>query len=397
MELEADICVVGAGIVGLGHALEARRRGLRVVLLERSDRAVGASVRNFGHAFVTAMAAGEPFEVALRTRELWLELAGRAGIHVLQAGSVIVARHEDELAVLAAVAASRDARLITPAEVRELAPVATDGVLGALHCPLDLRVNPREAVAGLAALLARDDAVELHWGACVDAIEPGLVRAGALNVRAPLIAVCPGPDFAALPSAVRPERAGLTLCKLQMLRVAPSRPLRLAPALLTGLSLLRYPAFSDRPEAAAVRARLERERPELVERGIHLIVTQLPDGDLILGDTHWYGDTPDPFRDERLDALVLAEARALLGDVEVRERWIGVYPTAPGDPFLIDCPLPGVAIAEVVAGVGMTTGLGLAARTLDVLGVTEGSGAGANPSPPGVPPQLAATRAGCEP
>jgi FAD dependent oxidoreductase TIGR03364 len=394
MEFEADICIVGAGIVGLGHALEARRRGLRVIVLDRSERAVGASVRNFGHAFVTAMADGEPFDVARRSRELWLELAEPAGIHVLRAGSVIVARHADELAVLAAVAADpeRGARMLTPAEAAAIAPIAADGVLGALHCPLDLRVNPREAVAGLAALLARDDAVELHWGACVDAIEPGLVRAGALTVRAPLIAVCPGPDYAALPASVRPHRQGLTLCKLQMLRVAAPDSWRCEPAVLTGLSLLRYPAFSERPEAAAVRARLERERPELVERGIHLIVTQLPDGDLILGDTHWYGDTPDPFRDERLDGLVLAEAAALLGNgtLDVRERWIGIYPTAPGDPFMIECPLPGVAVAEVVAGVGMTTGLGLAAKTLDLLGAPTPGSRPAGPHP------LAATRAGCE-
>ena len=45
--LESDVCVVGAGIVGLAHALEARARGLTVTVVERHERAVGASVRNF--------------------------------------------------------------------------------------------------------------------------------------------------------------------------------------------------------------------------------------------------------------------------------------------------------------------------------------------------------------
>jgi glycine/D-amino acid oxidase-like deaminating enzyme len=102
---------------------------------------------------------------------------------------------------------------------------------------------------------------------------------------------------------------------------------------------------------------------------MHLIVTQLPDGDLIAGDTHEYGDTVSPFADERLDELVLAEARRLLGveRLEVKERWHGVYPSAPGEPFAIEQPLPGVAVVEIVSGVGMTTALGLAARTLDAL------------------------------
>ena len=50
--------------------------------------------------------------------------------------------------------------------------------------------------------------------------------------------------------------------------------------------MIRYPAFTAQPAAVQVRERLLAERPELVEAGIHLLVAQLPDGDLIIGDTH---------------------------------------------------------------------------------------------------------------
>jgi hypothetical protein len=114
-----------------------------------------------------------------------------------------------------------------------------------------------------------------------------------------------------------------------------------------------------------------REKPDLVSNGIHLLVTQRPDGDLIVGDTHAYGDTLAPFDEERLYELLLEEARALLGsDLRVHERWQGIYPTITGpieDSFLVTAPLPGVRVVQNVAGIGMTLSFGQAPRVLDEL------------------------------
>ncbi|MBV8216993.1 MAG: FAD-dependent oxidoreductase, partial [Solirubrobacterales bacterium] len=182
--------------------------------------------------------------------------------------------------------------------------------------------------------------------------------------------------------------------------VSPPNGRRYAPALLTGLSLLRYPAFTSQPGFERVHNRIAEERPELVAAGIHLIVTQLGSGDLIIGDTHDYADTVSPFRQEALDELVLAEAKRLLGveRLDVRERWQGVYPSAPGDPFMVTEPLPGVWVVEVVSGVGMTTALGLAPRVL--AGITGGAATDApRESPAGAlraaPPPPAEARADC--
>ena len=366
--LEADVCIVGAGIVGLAHALEARARGLTVVVLERGEHAAGASVRNFGHVIVSGMAGGEQLAVALRARERWLDAGPRAGLTVHETGTLIVARSDAELEVLAGVAAEpeRGTRLLTVSELTALAPVDATGALGGLHAGLDLRVDPRRAVAALAALLAEDPGATVRFRAPVHELSTGLAQASGVEVRAELIIACPGPDHGWLAPALRPRRAGLTLCKLQMLRVAATAGRRYGPALLTGLSLLRYPGYSTKPGAEALRAALAADRPELLERGIHLIVTQLPDGDLLLGDTHEYGDTVSPFGEERLDELVLGEARRLLGgEPAVRQRWHGVYPTADGDPFLIEHPEEGIAVVEIVSGIGMTTALGLAPLTFD--------------------------------
>jgi FAD dependent oxidoreductase TIGR03364 len=376
--IDVDLCVVGAGILGLAHAHEGRRRGMRVALLERDRRAVGASVRNFGHAFVSALGDGEDLECALCARDCWLELGGRAGVPIWEAGTLVVARAEDELAVLEGAASNprRGARMVTAAQAGELAPIPTDGLLGAMHGTLDLRVDPRAAVAGLARLLEDDAGAHVEWGAPVQAVEPGEVHSARLTVRSPRIVICPGPDFAALATDSGNGLAGLTLCKLQMLRVAAPGDRVYAPALATGLSTIRYPAFTSQPDSERVRARLVAQRPDLIEAGIHLIMTQLSQGDLIVGDTHSYEDSPTPFGEERLDDLLLAEARMLLGvdALEVRERWIGIYPTRGGGHrtgsdghFVAVTPYEGVIVVEVTSGLGMTMALGHATAVLDRL------------------------------
>jgi FAD dependent oxidoreductase TIGR03364 len=236
---------------------------------------------------------------------------------------------------------------------------------------MDLRVNPRAAVAGLAVLLAEDPQAYLCWGAQVHEVEPGIVHADGLSVHAPAIVVCPGPDYRSLPPALRPGLEALTLCTLQMLRLAVPDDRRFATALATGLSLVRYPAFASRPEAVALRERLMAERGDLLEHGIHLLVTQLPDGDLIVGDTHAYADTPAPFGEERLYQLLLEEAELLLGyRPQVRQRWHGIYPAVLGeesDAFMVTAPLAGVRVVENVAGIGMTLSPGQAPAVLDSL------------------------------
>ncbi len=59
MDRHADLVVVGAGIVGLAHALAAARRGLSVIVVDRDTQANGASIHNFGFVTVTGQQAGD--------------------------------------------------------------------------------------------------------------------------------------------------------------------------------------------------------------------------------------------------------------------------------------------------------------------------------------------------
>jgi len=370
IDSDCDIVVVGAGIVGLSCAWEAARRGLSVTVCERDDRAVGASVRNFGHGFISAQ-AGPAFEAALLSGERWLALAQDAGFWAAPTGTVLVARAADELQVCAEFAAGdprRRAHVLTAAEVAEHVPLRADAIAGGLLCAGDIRVDQRAAPAAIAAWLQREFDVRVHWRTAVHGVAATTVQTAAGPITARAVVVCPGHDLDCIyPDVFAGHEVGRVL--LQMLSVDAPDGCVIEPALVTGLSLLRYAGFAGCPSLAAVRERLERERPELLAAGIHLVITQRPSGELVIGDSHAYERTPAPFGHERIDELLLAEAAELLGvpTLRVRERWQGVYAHAPGQDFLVAAPAPAVRVVAVTSGIGMTTALGLASGVLDEL------------------------------
>src|SRR5262245_58355537 len=97
---EAQIAIIGGGIIGLAHAWYAARQGLRVVVFERNEYAQGASIGNFGMILPIGQPPGERLDLALRSQCLWLEAARDAGIEIASRGSIHVAYRDDEAAVI---------------------------------------------------------------------------------------------------------------------------------------------------------------------------------------------------------------------------------------------------------------------------------------------------------
>jgi D-hydroxyproline dehydrogenase subunit beta len=363
----SDLVVVGAGVVGLAHAVEAQARGMSVTIVERDAQPVGASVRNFGHGCFTAQ-EGEAYTYGAHARGVWLRLASAAGFGARESGTVVVARAAEELACLEELAAIRgrdEVQLLSAGQVRDRVPVAPDGLLGGAFLPRDIRVEQRAAAPAVADWLGRQPGVQVLWGTAVTGVDEGVVHTARGDVHGDRVVVCVGHDLDRLSPAVT-ERAGMTRCVLQMLQVRPARAVHVDPAVLTGTSMLRYPAFAATRGAQALRARLAAERPELLDAVVNHMLTQLPGGDLTIGDTHAYSGTPEPWSDELLDELLLAETRSLLdvGELRVVRRWRGVYASAP-DPFLVAELAPGVTAVSVTSGIGMTTAFGLAPAVLD--------------------------------
>ncbi len=368
---KVDVIVIGAGIVGLAHAYAAAKRGNKVALFERTNPAVGASIRNFGQIWPVGK-YGSLFQRALKSRETWLEISKAADLYCLECGSLHLAYHDDEMAVMeefyAQFPEAHDyCRLLTPAEVPEKSQAAKlNGLKGALWSSTELNVDPRQAIRAIPGWLEQTYGVELNFGTLVTGINLPSIETTAGTWQAERVFVCSGADFETLYPQEYAD-SGITRCKLQMMRTAPQPDnWKLGANLCGGLTLARYDSFVDCPSLPALRQRYEAEMPFYMQQDIHVLLSQTALGELTIGDHHEYSMTFDPFDREDINAAIMDYLRtfAQVPSFEIAERWHGIYPLINGKTELILHPVPGVTIVNALSGAGMTLSFGLAEEVL---------------------------------
>jgi FAD dependent oxidoreductase TIGR03364 len=363
-----DVAVVGAGIIGLAHAYAAVRRGKRVVIIDRDARANGASIRNFGFITVTGQERGDSWRLARATRDIWADIAPRAGIAVEQRGLILTMRRPESLKVAEAFLATEmgeGCEALSAASFRiRYGVIASADTMGALVSPHEIRVESRTALPKLTSWLAEVHGVTLLTETQVFAVSPPHIETSRGVVQAEVAIVCPGEDFVTLfadrIAAFRPRK-----CRLSMLRLA-SPGFRLPAPVMSDLSLVRYAGYAALPPAAALRQRLAVEQAAHWAHGVHLIAVQSADDTLVVGDSHHYGDLPPPFAPAEAEACILDEFFRATGVAPppVVERWVGTYPVADDRTFFIDAPSDSVRLVMVTSGTGASTGFGIAERTI---------------------------------
>jgi len=362
--------VIGAGIVGLATARALALRGFSVKVFERSERAVGASIRNFGMIWPIGQPAGKMYERAVRSRDTWKEIARTAGFGYEQAGSLHLAYAPDEWRVLQELSdvfrkEGRDVQLLDKTAVLDRSPATVGtGLLGGLYSSEEGIVDPREAIAALPGWLTEKLKVEFYWGKCISYISDQVVYIGNdEEYEADLIFICNGADLETLyPESF--SRLPVTKCKLQMMRLV-SQPddWRIGPALCGGLSLVHYQSFKAAPSLPELKQRYLDEMAAYMEWGIHVMVSQNGKGELTVGDSHEYGLTHDPFDKEFINKMILDYLRkfAQFRDWTLSETWNGVYTKlTDGEADLFFSPEPYVYVINGLGGAGMTLSFGLA-------------------------------------
>jgi FAD dependent oxidoreductase TIGR03364 len=371
MTQSLEVGVVGAGIIGLAHAWSAAERGHRVTLFERSARACGASIRNFGMIWPIGQPPGELRQIALESRQRWSRLAELADLWINPCGSIHLAHRDDERAVLEefhqrSTSLGYECGWLAADEVLRQSPAANpDGLLGGLFSPAELCVNPRAVIARFPNWLREKYGVRCEFQTTITDVDSGWLSASdGRRWDLDRVVVCSGADLATLFPEVL-GRSGLRLCKLQMLKTrAQAGGWRLGPHLASGLTLRHYRTFEVCPSLPALKQRIARETPELDRYGIHVMASQNDAGEVILGDSHEYDEDIEPFDKTAIDDLLLRELRKViqLPDWSIAERWNGMYTRHPERPWFEAEPLPGVHVCTGFSGAGMTLSLGVGER-----------------------------------
>ncbi|WP_313823368.1 TIGR03364 family FAD-dependent oxidoreductase [Citricoccus sp.] len=361
MDNSSDLLVIGSGIIGLATAYRAHQQGQTVRVIDSNDRPVGASIQNFGHACFTGQDdLIQP--VAERARSGWLEAAREVGFWAAESGTHLPAMTELEHQVLREFAEHRG-----PEQVRLLARDDVAGrighpglpAIGGAHLPLDLRVNPREVAPAVARWLSARG-VDFVWETRVTALADGSVQTSRGDYTARQVVACPGDQLGQLFPEVA-ARHGVRVCTLVMSLIERPAAVPADLALLTGTSLARYDGFGAMPSSGALRRELVEREPDLVGCIANLMVTGIPDG-LLIGDSHAYAHSPEPFIDEDVARLLLDRAGAILG-IEtpvVRQRWLGRYADSASTNLILERPDDRTTVAVVTSGIGMTLSFGIA-------------------------------------
>jgi glycine oxidase len=160
-----DVVIVGGGIIGLAVAWRARQAGLSVTVLERDVAGQGTSRVAAGMLAPAAEvefgeAGGRALELGLRSAAMWpafaheLEMRGGVSVGLMQTGTLLAARDDDDARELERQLAFRRSlgltvRRLRPSDARELEPALAPTVRLALEASDDHSVDPRLVLVAL--------------------------------------------------------------------------------------------------------------------------------------------------------------------------------------------------------------------------------------------------------
>lgn len=200
--INAQVAIVGGGIMGASAALALRKRGVHVVMIERDVCGSRSSGVNYGGVRRQGRSIAQ-LHLAQLAHEIWGLLPSIIGIdgEYVRSGHLKLARTEADMALLTSyrdrsVGFDLGLQLFGSAEIRARWPWLDKGFVGGSFCPEDGHANPRlvspafaQAARQLGAEVIENTKVER---ASHDGRNFTLECAGGIEVRSEILINCAG-------------------------------------------------------------------------------------------------------------------------------------------------------------------------------------------------------------
>lgn len=395
---EADVVVIGGGVVGVFAALALAERGVSVALCEKGRVAAEQSSRNWGWIRKQGRALAE-IPLMIEATSLWERTAPTLDCDVgfARRGVTYLCETENDVAAREAwLAGARpyqlDSRMLSATETAALLNRDDRRFLGALHTPSDATAEPRLAVPAIARR-ARALGATILEACAVRALDIAGGRvAGVVTERGRIrcdAAILAGGAW----SRTFLENHGVALPQLAVLSSALRTSA--APEIAPGGVGAAGASFRRRMDGGYTIARSGAAQLDLTPAAFRHFLAFAPTAAEVLpilkvragrsffgplGRRRWGADEASPFErwrvldpepDHALLDTVLAAAKHLhpaLGAARSVERWAGLIDVTPDESPVIDhaAELPGLVIATGCSGhgFGLGPGVGLLAAQL---------------------------------
>ena len=200
---EAEVVVIGGGIIGCSIGYHLAKAGRKVVLMEKEVIAYMESGRNAGGVRQQGRDLRE-LPMAMESIKMWQTLGEEleCDTEYRRGGNLVVATNDEEAEKIRAAVAQQQALglglfFLSEKEAREVCPALSDSVVAASYCPTDGKANPMATTIGFGRAAARTGVrVMLHTEAIGIEVVNGEVRGVTTQegtVRAPVVVNAAGP------------------------------------------------------------------------------------------------------------------------------------------------------------------------------------------------------------
>lgn len=164
---DADVIIVGGGIMGCSIAWQLGKRGKKVLILEKNDVAAGSAGATDGVVGYHTKQPGPQLDLAVQSIQMFNDIQKELGDEIefdFSAGGLQPAEDQLQYDLLNEIATRQresgiDIHMISAEEACSLEPQLAEDIAGALYCPTSGKINPLNLTMAYARAAKKEGAV----------------------------------------------------------------------------------------------------------------------------------------------------------------------------------------------------------------------------------------------